>query len=160
MWHGRWIPRCTDFPAWQARFVQAPRFTFIDVGHGQREAPGMRLGHLRESYLHDLSAGGEAEWLEKHRRYARAEAKHALNAPPPRWSALFSRDRLERRRTLKAIAARMPARPALRFVYQYILRGGFLDGAGALRYCYLLACYERFMAEEVRALRRSSAPTA
>src|ERR1700690_2031143 len=72
IFQGRWIPHCTDFPAYQARFVQAPRFEFIQVGHGQREAPRMKLGRLQSSYLHDLSAGGEDEWLAKHRRYARA----------------------------------------------------------------------------------------
>jgi len=154
LWHGRWIPHCTDFPAWQARFVRAPQFEFVDVGHGQREAPHMRMDRLEAGYLHDLSSGGEAEWLEKHQRYARTEAQHVLAGAAPEWRRLFSRDRLARRRTLKSLVARMPARPALRFVYQYVLRGGFLDGAAAFRYCRLLARYERFMADELRALRR------
>jgi len=47
LFEGRWIPHCTDYPAWQARFVRVPQFTFVEVGHGQREAPGLRLGRLR-----------------------------------------------------------------------------------------------------------------
>ena len=154
MWRGRWIPRCTDYPAWQARFVRAPQFEFIDVGHGQREALQMRMGRLHHSYLHDLSSGGTEEWLAKHRRYARIEAREQLASDGGvRASHLFSRDRLRRRRALKRFSYALPARPMFRFVYQYLLRGGFLDGGPGLEYCRLLASYERFADEEIRQLR-------
>jgi glycosyltransferase involved in cell wall biosynthesis len=157
MFQGRWIPHCTDFPAWQARFVRVPRFTFVQVGHGQREAPDMRLDRLHASYLHDLSAGGEVEWLEKHRRYARAEAQAHLAAPnDARPLDLFSREGLRRRRALKQLTYSLPFRPTLRFVYQYLLRGGFLDGPPGLRYCRLLARYEGFIVDELRKLRAAT----
>jgi len=155
MFQGRWIPHCTDFPAYQARFVRAPQFEFIQVGHGQREAPAMKLGKLSANYLHDLSAGGEAEWLDKHRRYARAEAAAYLgsDAGVP-WNGLFSLHRLNRRRALKRLSYSLPGRSALRFFYQYILRLGFLDGRPGRRYCQLLARYESFASEALRAQRR------
>ncbi len=160
LWEGRWIPHCTDYPAWQARFVHAPRFEFIEVGHGQREAPHMRMARISSGYLHNLSSRGEADWLEKHRRYARAEARRHLaaagDAAAPRWSDLFSAAPLRRRRALKHFSYRLPARPAARFLYQYLLRGGFLDGPQGFRYCRLLARYEGFTADELRRLR--SAP--
>lgn len=154
LWEGKWIPRCTDFPAWQARFVRVPGFEFVEVGHGQREAPHMRMGWLRESYLHDLSSGGEGEWLERHRRYAQVEARrHMTQRRATSWRDLLAGDALRRRRALKETSYSLPARPALRFLYQYLLRGGFLDGRAGLRYCRLLARYEAFTAEEVRRLR-------
>ena len=159
LWHGRWIPHCTDFPAYQARFVRAPEFVFVEVGHGQREAPAMRLGRMQSNYLHDLSAGGEAEWLAKHRRYAHAEAEQYFRAGAGGerlWPGLFARDPLRRRRALKRWSYALPARPALRFVYQYFLRGGFLDGPAGLQYCRLLARYEGFTAEALRQLRRAA----
>ena len=159
LWQGRWIPHCTDFPAYQARFVRAPEFVYVEVGHGQREAPAMRLGRMQANYLHDLSAGGKAEWLAKHRRYARAEAKHHFHAGAGGerlWPELFAREPLRRRRALKRLSYALPARPALRFVYQYFLRGGFLDGAAGLQYCRLLARYEGFTAEALRQLRRAA----
>jgi len=159
IFRGRWIPHCTDFPAYQARFVQAPRFSFIQVGHGQREDPRMQLGRLRASYLHDLSAGGEEEWLDKHRRYARAEAaEHLRHAGAIPWSQLFAGDALRRRRALKRLSFALPGRPVLRFLYQYALRGGFLDGGPGLRYCRLLARYEGFAVAELRAQRRGALP--
>ena len=157
IFEGRWIPRCTDFPAYQVRFVRAPQFEFVQVGHGQRETAAMKVGKLAANYLHDLSAGGEAEWLEKHRRYAHAEAVAFLQAETGvAWGDLLSPDRLRRRRALKRLSYSLPARPVLRFFYQYILRLGCLDGRPGLRYCQLLAQYERLAADELRAQRRAA----
>lgn len=154
MFHGRWLPRCTDFPAWQARCVRAGRFRFVQAGHGQREAPEMRMGFLRGNYLHDISAPDEAVWNAKHRRYAREEAAAYLATPGAPLRALWSGPALERRRALKHLSYRLPGRPLLRFLYQYFLRGGCLDGPGAWRYCRLMARYERFAAEALREARR------
>jgi glycosyltransferase involved in cell wall biosynthesis len=156
MFEGRWVRHCTDYPAYQARFVQAPRFEFIQIGHGQRESPSMTLDNLRGSYLHDMSVYGVDAWLAKHRRYAKAEARSLLNASEDdSWARLFSPNALARRRALKRLSFILPFRPAFRFAYQYVLRLGFLDGGPGLRYCILLARYEGFIAEEIRRLRKS-----
>lgn len=157
LWAGQWVPRCTDYPAYQSRFVRAPQFEFIEVGHGQREAPHMTVERLHANYFHDLSSGGEEEWLEKHRRYARAEARAHLGATEDfRLGDLFSGERLRRRRALKRLSYSLPLRPVLRFIYQYILRRGFLDGRAGFRYCQLLARYEGFTSAELRRLRGSA----
>ncbi len=157
IYRGRWIPRCTDFPAYQARFVRPDRFRFVQVGHGQREAPGTRLGKLAHAYLHHLSSDGEEALVEKHRRYARHEAAAFLErggAAPVAWRSLFARDALVRRRTLKALSQRLPARGLLRFAYQYGLRGGFLEGRAGFAYCLLMARYEHWIGREIRRARR------
>ncbi len=162
LWQGRWVPHCTDFPAWQARFCHAPTFRFVEKGHGQREADGLRLGRLQQNYEHDMSASGIDDWLSKHRRYARREAESWLaSAPPARRSlrALLSRDALARRRALKSLSYHLPARPLARLAYQYLLRGGFLDGPAGWRYCLLLARYEGFAAAEIRRLRKANSPS-
>lgn len=157
LWEGKWLPRCTDYPAYQARYVRAPEFRFIQVGHGQREALDMRMGRLQANYLHELASGGESEWLDRHRRYARAEAKthFATAAEPLHLEVLWKGPTLARRRTLKRLSYRMPFRPALRFIYQYFFRLGFLDGTAGLRYCRLLARYEHFTVEELKKLQRA-----
>jgi glycosyltransferase involved in cell wall biosynthesis len=155
IFHGRWLRRCTDFPAWQARCVRAQGFRFIQVGHGQREAPEMRMGYLRGTYDHDISVRDEKEWEARNRRYAAEEAAAHLAAEDGTsgFRDLLSGPALARRRALKRLSYSLPARPLLRFLYQYFLRGGFLDGSGAWRYCRLLARYERFAAEELHRLR-------
>lgn len=158
LWREKWIPRCTDFPAYQARFAHAPQFEFVEVGHGQRERPGTRMAWLKEGYLHDLSSGGTSEWLEKHRRYAHAEAvAHLKTGAGTSWNSLFKGEALARRRALKRLSFHLPARPLLRFLYQYGWRRGFLDGYAGWEYCRLLARYEGFIATEIRRLRRLEA---
>lgn len=153
IFRGQWLPRCTDYPAFQARFVRAPQFSFVQTGHGQREAPGMRMKHLRENYMHDVSGSSEQEWLRKHQRYARDEAREHLNAAKMEWRDLGSSNALNRRRAIKRLSHQLPFRPQLRFVYQYVLRRGFLDGARAFDYCRLLARYERLVSLELQRAR-------
>jgi len=155
IFQNRWIPHCTDYPSYQARLVNPKRFRFVEVGHGQREAPGLRLGTLRTSYLHNLSSTSDAHWLAKHRRYAAAEVAAHLNpdTPPFRLTDLFSRKKITRRRALKRLTFHLPFRPQFRFVYQYFLRRGLLDGLPGLRYCRLLMHYERFILEALREAR-------
>lgn len=155
MFRGRWIPRCTDFPAWQARFVHARRFRFVQAGHGQREAPDLRLARLHHAYFHNLSSETEAQIRAKHARYAKAEAAAFIATRRPvgsLWRALRGCDPLARRRALKEASYHLPARGILRFAYQYILRRGFLDGAPGFAYCLLLARYEQDIAREIRRL--------
>jgi glycosyltransferase involved in cell wall biosynthesis len=154
IFESRWVRHCTDFPAYQARFVRAPQFEFSQAGHGQRESPLMKMENLRQNYLHDISIYGRAAWIEKHRGYARAEAA-ALRQQSEDDSIgrLFAGNTLVRRRALKRLSFRLPMRPTLRFLYQYGLRGGFLDGRQGLDYCRLLARYEGFIAEEIENLK-------
>jgi glycosyltransferase involved in cell wall biosynthesis len=151
IFEGRWVPHCTDYPAYQARFVRAPQFEFIQVGHGQREANHMSVSTLKGNYIHDLSIYGTDDWLAKHRRYARAEAKRMFfeRSDQESWGDLVSSSALVRRRALKRLSFKFPFRTALRFIYQYLLRRGFLDGRQGFRYCLLLARYEGFIAEEI-----------
>jgi glycosyltransferase involved in cell wall biosynthesis len=157
---GTWIPHCTDFPAYQARFVHRDRFHFVQVGHGQREAPGMRMDRLRQSYHHDLSTHGEKDLEDKHRRYAKQEAKAFLERASANssadWRAITGGDGLARRRALKRLSQHLPARGLLRFLYQYGWRRGFLDGSAGYAYCRLMARYEGWIAEEIRQLKRKA----
>jgi glycosyltransferase involved in cell wall biosynthesis len=153
IFQGRWIRHCTDYPAYQARFVRAPEFRFVQVGHGQREAPGQRLGTLSESYHHYLPDSA-SEWLDKHRRYAHDEAQERARSRTTNdeWRKLLAAEPLERRRTLKRLSHALPLRGASRFVYQYLFRGGFLDGQPGLVYCRRLAQYESLITKELRIL--------
>jgi glycosyltransferase involved in cell wall biosynthesis len=156
LFRGRWIPHCTDFPAYQARFAHVQRFRFIQVGHGQREAPEMRLRRLQANYFHDLSADGEDALVAKHRKYARHEGaaywqhvrQNGASGLSP--AELFSSDALTRRRALKRVSQHLPARGPLRFFYQYVVRRGFLDGSPGFSYCWLMARYEHWISQEIK----------
>jgi glycosyltransferase involved in cell wall biosynthesis len=82
-----------------------------------------------------------AVWVEKHNRYSSWEAEmyeRFLNDPIP---LTIGRGKRFKRR-LKKLYLRMPLRPALRFVYAYVVRLGFLDGIAGLVFCTLLAVYD------------------
>lgn len=157
----RWLRWAGMYPSYQMRLMKIGEARFVQKGHGQREGEVPRgVGVLGEPYLHYSFSKGIRDWFEKHRRYAYQEACEALGefgSSRIDWRGLFAfRSPVRRRRTLKALAFRLPCRPALRFVYMYFLRAGLLDGWPGFRYCRLMARYERMIAENVRQLRREA----
>jgi hypothetical protein len=48
----------------------------------------------------------------------------------------------------------LPFRPALYFVYSYLLRGGFLEGRDGLIFCSMKAEYQRMIEIKKHDLRR------
>lgn len=155
IWQGHWVKHCTDFPAWQARWVRHDRFKFVQSGHGQREHPRMKMVKMDSFYLHDISAEGKDAWLKKHRTYAKQEAEAFLNSKAPSWGSLWSGKSLERRRALKYYSFFFPFRPTVRWIYQFFLRGGFLDGYPGFDYCRMLLKYESMTQCEIRRRKRS-----
>ena len=157
MFQGRWLRWSGMYPSYQMRLMKLGEIRFVQKGHGQREADAVRgVGYLREPYLHFSFSKGLREWAERHRRYAREEAEEAMKASMPAGriaAGLFSLDPVRRRRALKGLSFRMPARPLMRFAYVYLLRIGFLDGWPGFRYCRLMAWYEKMIAEHLRACR-------
>jgi glycosyltransferase involved in cell wall biosynthesis len=153
LWKGQWLKHCTDFPAPQARFINPQLFSFVQYGHGQREAPGLKMGYLSNYYDHEMCPVSEKEWLQKHARYARQEALNHINCRRPiipLLKEMLSVEQLARRRSLKELGARLPFRGFNRFIYQYIVRLGLLDGKEAFRYCLLLAEYESMIAKAIK----------
>jgi glycosyltransferase involved in cell wall biosynthesis len=154
IFEGRWLRWAGMYPSYQVRLVKLGELRFVQHGHGQREAEAVRgLGRIDEPYLHFNASKGRAEWLERHRRYARQEAAQILaeRAGGLDLAGLATLDPVRRRRALKALAGRLPCRPALRFAYMYGLRLGFLDGSAGFAYCRLLARYEAVIQAELAA---------
>jgi hypothetical protein len=131
------------------------------VGHGQRENLGLeRVGTLHEPLLHFSFSKGIQDWIERHNRYSTAEAEHFLKNTGNQaidWPGILAfGDPSRRRRALKHFFSFLPCRPALRFLYMFFFRLGFLDGRAGFTYCRLLAIYEYFTALKIRELRRKA----
>ncbi len=143
MFRGRWLKHAGCYPVYQMRLHKLGEVRFVAHGHGQREGLAQRgLGTLREPYLHFGFSKGLEDWFAKHVRYAAQEARMELAEAGCGWRQIVSRDAVVRRRALKRLSAQLPLRPLLRFVYLYLLRGGFLDGYPGFVYCRMLAAYE------------------
>ncbi len=154
---GRWLKHAGMYPAYQVRFGRADALRFVDHGHGQREVqPAHEVGTLMAPLDHYNFSKGVHDWFGRHLRYAEAEATLILTerAQPLRLTELFSRDPTLRRRALKRFAARLPFRPTLRFLYSYVLRGGFLDGHAGYTYARMLSVYQQFIDLRLQELRQ------
>jgi glycosyltransferase involved in cell wall biosynthesis len=105
--------------------------------HVELEGRLLRLDNELDHYAYPTIAS----WVEKHNRYAIWEAAlhdRIVNEPIPK--TIVGAQRFRRR--LRKLAARLPMRPLIRFLYAYVLRRGFLDGRPGLIFCGLLAFYD------------------
>ena len=77
-----------------------------------------------------------------------------LDGVRPGVSGLLSRDRFRRRKALKDLSFRIPLRPAVKFLWMYVLKLGFLDGRAGFTYCRLQAIYEYMIVVKMQELAR------
>jgi glycosyltransferase involved in cell wall biosynthesis len=153
MFMGRWIKHCGYYPSWNLRLFKhrIGRYERIgqlgDTGSGDNEVHEHvvlttgEAGYLKNDFLH-YAYPDLATWVEKHNRYSTWEAHAMLAGDVGEVKASPFGGPIERRRWLKAKARRLPFRPWLRFLYSYVLKGGFLDGYPGYCMCKLLAWYE------------------
>lgn len=153
---GRWIKHGSLYPTWIVRLFRPEALRF-ERSINLRYVVDGRVGRLRNHMLHYSFNKGLDAWFEKHNRYSRMEAVETMvsrDAESAPIGSLFSRDPVARRRALKELSFRMPFRPTLRFLYMYVLRGGFLDGLPGLIYCRLLMFYEYMIVLKVKEAQR------
>ncbi|MBY0308011.1 MAG: hypothetical protein K2Q09_04640, partial [Phycisphaerales bacterium] len=153
---GSWLRYSSGYPAYQMRLFHTKRMRFIDVGHGQREAPGTRVGTLKHPYVHLNFSKGLDDWFARHNRYSTLEAAEALKVlDEPLALADALKGGPDRRRALKRLAARLPLRAPLRFWTTLLLQRGILDGRAGVRYAKMLSVYESMIALKVAERRRN-----
>jgi glycosyltransferase involved in cell wall biosynthesis len=153
----KWLRFSADYPVFVPRLLHRGGVRYVMRGHGEvLAAEPAKSVYLEEPIFHYNFSKGWADWRARHLRYAAAEAARIrAGAPPFSLEAIFSANRPARRAALRALSYRIPGRPVLRFLYAYVLRLGFLDGAAGLRFCLAMASYERM----IDAARRGSAKT-
>lgn len=105
-----------------------------------------RVDVVKQVLPHENLKGIDA-FLERHLSYARLEAGEmaraaALGAGRIRVSELLGGPATRRRALKTKVWYRLPARPAIRFLWNFLIRGGFVDGRQGLVYSQLIAAYE------------------
>jgi glycosyltransferase involved in cell wall biosynthesis len=128
--NGRALKHAPGYPVLHPRLVRRGTATFAPnhSGHGEAVAAG-RQATAPIGYDHYFQSGDLAPWLAKHLTLAGAEAD-ALAEPTTA------------RGKMAKLAGRGLRRPLLRFLYHYVVRGGFRDGAGGLQYALMYAWYD------------------
>ncbi|MBS0201592.1 MAG: glycosyltransferase family 2 protein [Planctomycetes bacterium] len=145
MFQGTWLRFSDGFPVWIVRLVRVGAFLFEDSGHGEVPVPAVngRLGTLSVPFLHFPFSKGLHDWCDRHNRYSTREAEREFNESNSfSWRQLFSSDRSLRRQSLRAFSRQLPCRGMLRFLYQFICKGGILEGRAGLTFSRLMANYE------------------
>jgi glycosyltransferase involved in cell wall biosynthesis len=148
---GRRIRHCGYSEAWNLRLFKhrLGRYERMPVSPGTRTGDNEAHEHVElngrlarlSNELDHFAYPTISTWVEKHDRYATWEAEmyeRFLNDPVP--ATIGAGKRLKR--YLKKIYLRLPLRPAVRFLYAYVFRLGFLDGMPGLVFCTLLAFYD------------------
>ena len=154
---GRWLRHAQLYPTWLFRLFRPERIRYERVVNPVATVQG-QVGELQAHFHHYPFSHGISHWIARHNRYSDLEAVEALKlrqSPPsgPR-ANLWSGDPNQRRRALKDLFFRMPARPLLKFGYYMIWRRAFLDGRAGLTYVSLLTIYEYLIDCKTRELSR------
>ncbi len=168
---GFYMPRMNIFmgrPLKHAWWYPDHQLRLFRVGKGRYESRAVHesvivdgpVGFLNAALQHENLKGIDA-FVERHRRYATFEAQEMVRVQREGWGTQ-RRGRLlgtwpERRRFLKIrVWYRLPFRPAIRFLWIYVVKRGFLDGRAGLVYASLLAMYEIMINAKVAELRQQA----
>ncbi len=153
---GRWVRYSSQYPVWFVRLFRPEKIRWKRKANPVPDIDGP-VGTLKNDYIHYPFSKGIADWLTRHNRYSTYEAEETLLSLAARdldLKGLLSADATVRRRALKTLSFRLPARPVLKFLYMYLARRGVLDGSAGFHYCMLQAFYEYEITLKVRELRR------
>jgi glycosyltransferase involved in cell wall biosynthesis len=153
---GRWLKHAQLYPTWLVRLFRRGRIRYERLVNPVAIVDGP-IGELRGHIVHYPFSHGVSHWIARHNRYSDLEAIEAAKvqaAGAATGTALRSPDPNERRRALKDLFFRLPARPLLKFLYYYGWRRGFLDGRAGLTYASLQAIYEYMIVAKSAELKR------
>jgi len=149
MFLGKWLKHAY-YPNWNLRLFRHrvgryEQLTSAETRSGDNEVHEHVLvegetGRLKCEMDHFAFPSIEV-FVEKHNRYSNWEAcvaleRHLGKSPAPQKAEVGLR------RFLKRLSHRMPFRPLLRFLYVYLIQGGFLDGREGYYFARLHAVYE------------------
>jgi glycosyltransferase involved in cell wall biosynthesis len=149
---GRWIRHAGWYPSWNLRLFRhrLGRYEKVAVNSAQAGDNEVhehvvlqgKADYLRRDLLH-RDYKSLFHYIERHNRYSDWDSAVYLEL---RRQPLFVTEpfhgAVARKRMLKRLWVRLPFRPLLRFLYMYVFRLGFLDGAAGWHFCLLSSIHE------------------
>ena len=141
--NGAKLKYAPGYPVVHPRLVRrdSVRFTTNHTDHGESIPKESRVRNAPVAYDNYFFRGDIVEWMQKHIKTATLEVGMRTNPQ----AVLTWRGRLS------LIAGRGMIRVPLRFLYHYLFRAGFLDGAAGFQYSLMYAWYEMTKALLLRA---------
>jgi glycosyltransferase involved in cell wall biosynthesis len=154
---GRWIKHCGWYPSWNLRLFKhrLGRYERLetedventgDVEIHEHVVLQGRAEYLKNDLLHE-DFKSVYHFIERHNRYSNWDARVYYNMARgvhgrANIGASPFGSPLERKRFIKRWWARLPFRPAMRFIWMYFIKLGFLDGRPGLIFCMLMTMHE------------------
>jgi glycosyltransferase involved in cell wall biosynthesis len=122
------------YPIYHPRLVrrETTRFVRNHTGHGEAVVDTCRLGYTDIPYEHYFYHGEIIEWMHKHI----GKAAQEVQLKPTTGAVMTTRGRLS------VLLGRSWLRIVARFLYHFVLRGGFLDGFAGLEFALMFTWYE------------------
>jgi glycosyltransferase involved in cell wall biosynthesis len=151
------IRHCGFYPSWNLRFFRRGKARYEEREVHEHMVVDGRVGYLRHDMEHN-DRRGLADYIAKHNRYSTLEAaemfKTEQGVADGTFKARFWGGPIERRRWIKhKLWPRLPARWLARFMFMYVFRLGFLDGATGFHFCLFMAAYEHQISLKLKELR-------
>ena len=157
---GRWLRHAGLYPSWSLRLFKhrLGRYESVPIEGKQHRDSKVHehlifdgsIGYLSADLIHrDLR--DLYRYIERHNQYSDWDAEVYLRyRGEPLKSDGHLHGAVRVKRFVKRIWVRLPLKPMLRFLYMYVIRAGFLDGAAGLHYCLLRAVHEYHISVKVK----------
>lgn len=122
------------YPIYHPRLVrrETTRFVRNHTGHGEAVIDACRIGYGVIPYQHYFYQGEIMAWMHKHI----GKAAQEVRLHPNNGAVMTARGRLS------VFLGRSWLRIVARFLYHFVLRGGFLDKAAGLEFALMFTWYE------------------
>ena len=150
MFLGKWLKHAY-YPNWNLRLFKHAQGRFERLVAGETNSGDVEIHEhvvvngltrrLKTELEHYAFPSVEC-FIDKHNRYSNWEAQYQLEMNEPNPTVRLQDKRVSLRRRLRRLSRKLPMRPALRFLYVFILQRGFLDGIEGYYFARLHACYE------------------
>ena len=155
---GKWIKRSSGYPVWIIRLVRPEKVRYEKRATNVHPIVEGSTGSLKSHFNHYSFNSGLRRWFDKHNFYSDREAYEAVqvrNVGMGKAGSLFARDPMARRRAFKNLAFFLKGRAFWRFLFQYVLKLGFLDGVAGFHYCAMISMYEYWIELKIHEQERS-----
>ena len=136
------------YPSWNLRFFKRGQARYEDRKVHEHMFCDGPTAHLpRRARMLHIRLETMSDYVQKHVKYADMESDEwvrlALN--PDQWKREVEQFPPAQRMRLwlrRRVTPGLPFRPAIRFLYMYLVQGGFLDGRAGYHLAMLMADYE------------------
>lgn len=158
MFRGKWIRHCSGGDVWILRFVRPALVRYEKRETNVHPVVSGGIGELHGRFAHYSFNSGLVRWFKKHNYYSDRESAEAVGVVQkgrPTLDALRDADPIIRRRALKNFSFFLPARWALRFTHDFVIKRGFMDGLAGLHYCAMISTYEYWIELKMKERRQN-----